>query len=455
VDRDRIGVMGLSMGGEWTMWAAACDERLKVAVVSGWMCTTEGVLSVPNCKCWLLPGLANLMDVSEVHLSIAPRPVLFESAAGDPCFPIHYVRDGFSRIRGGYRVFGAEDACIHDVFTGGHAVHGRIAYSFVDKNLGGHAVGDDAPPDDGKPKQPKIEINDRESDGQLQVTIDGREAVVYRYGKDVDLPNFYPVRSPSGQLLTLPKAQDHPHHLSIWIADTLSLSPEKSANFYMGVYTKDAENPEAGFRDRIRHMKFSKKEAADGQAIFEDQLVWETDFGKTPMLDEWRRCRVVPLDNGEYLLDLKFRVTASYGDATFTSNRKEYAWPYVRLAPPYAMNRGAAMTGSEGVIEKSEIDAEWGIYAKRARWIDCSATPESCGVIEGLAIFAADRQSPRWLTRDYGVFGPRRSDDQSGVPFTLKKGDSLEQRVGILVHSGDAKGGQVEGRYERFVDGKL
>jgi dienelactone hydrolase len=139
VDATRIGVMGLSMGGEWTMWVAACDERLQAAVISGWMCTTEGVLSVPNCVCWKLPGFLELMDVCEVHLLIAPRPVLFESAEGDPYFPIGQSRAGFARLRAGYRVFGAEESCAQDVFPGGHAVHGSIAFPFVDKVLGGHA----------------------------------------------------------------------------------------------------------------------------------------------------------------------------------------------------------------------------------------------------------------------------------------------------------------------------
>lgn len=140
VDRERIGVAGLSMGGEWTMWIAACDERLKVAVVSGWMCTTEGVFSVPNCACWELPGFVELMDVCEVHLLIAPRPVLFESAEFDPCFPIRSTKDGYARIRAGYRVFGAEDACRQDVWPAGHEWHGVVAYPFVDKALGGWAA---------------------------------------------------------------------------------------------------------------------------------------------------------------------------------------------------------------------------------------------------------------------------------------------------------------------------
>jgi hypothetical protein len=140
VDSERIGVGGLSMGGEWTMWAAACDTRLKVAVVSGWMCTTEGVFSVPNCACWELPGFVDLMDVCEVHLLIAPRPVLFESAEFDGCFPIRHTKGGFARIRAGYKVFGAEEATAQDVWPAGHEWHGEKAYPFVDNVLGGHAA---------------------------------------------------------------------------------------------------------------------------------------------------------------------------------------------------------------------------------------------------------------------------------------------------------------------------
>ena len=140
VDRERIGVGGLSMGGEWTMWIAACDTRLKVAVVSGWMCTTEGVFSVPNCRCWELPGLVELMDICEVNLLIAPRPVLFESAEFDGCFPIRYTKEGYTRIRAGYKLFGAEEAARQDIWPSGHEWHGVMAYPLVDKVLGGRAA---------------------------------------------------------------------------------------------------------------------------------------------------------------------------------------------------------------------------------------------------------------------------------------------------------------------------
>ena len=140
VDKERLGVAGLSMGGEWTMWVAACDLRLKAAVVSGWMCTHEGCLSVPNCECWEMPGFFTLMDVCEINLLLAPRPVVFESSLRDQCFPIHHCRDGFARIRTGYSVFGAKDLVSQDTWDAGHEWHGELAYPMIDEVLKGNAT---------------------------------------------------------------------------------------------------------------------------------------------------------------------------------------------------------------------------------------------------------------------------------------------------------------------------
>lgn len=135
VDPGRVGVAGLSMGGEWSMWLAACDTRIKAAVVSGWMCTTEGVLRVPNCPCWMPPGLLELCDIAEVHILIAPRPLLVESAIADQCFPIDATQAGFDKIVGGYTVMGAGGNVRRYTFPGGHAWSGAQAYDFMEKAL--------------------------------------------------------------------------------------------------------------------------------------------------------------------------------------------------------------------------------------------------------------------------------------------------------------------------------
>jgi len=135
VDKDQIGAAGLSMGGEWTMWLAACDLRIKAAVVSGWMCTTEGVLRVPNCPCWMPPGLLELCDIAEVHILIAPRPLLFESATEDGCFPIDATRAGYQKVLEGYKVFGVPENVQQHTFPGGHAWNGGEAYAFMERHL--------------------------------------------------------------------------------------------------------------------------------------------------------------------------------------------------------------------------------------------------------------------------------------------------------------------------------
>ena len=135
VDRSRIGCAGLSMGGEWTMWLAAMDKRVKAAVVSGWLCTTEGTLSIFNCPCWMTPGLLEVCDICEVHLLIAPRPLLFESAVADGCFPISRAREAYRKVANGYKIFHAQEAVRQHCFEGGHAWNGALAYRFMEKAL--------------------------------------------------------------------------------------------------------------------------------------------------------------------------------------------------------------------------------------------------------------------------------------------------------------------------------
>jgi dienelactone hydrolase len=132
VEKSRIGCAGLSMGGEWAMWLAACDLRIKAAVISGWMCTTEGALRIPNCPCWRPDGLLTLCDIAEVNALIAPRPVLFESAESDQCFPVDATVSGFAKIRRAYELLETPDLAVHHTFPGDHRWNGGKAYAFME-----------------------------------------------------------------------------------------------------------------------------------------------------------------------------------------------------------------------------------------------------------------------------------------------------------------------------------
>jgi hypothetical protein len=295
----------------------------------------------------------------------------------------------------------------------------------------------------------KLQRDDRR--GQLQVLLDGRAAIAYQYGAELDFPHYYPVCSPSGKPLTVQYPTDrHSHHRSIWVNDIVQPPDHAPISYYAIGLKEDSRRTDKGFRDWIRHEKFLGCEVRGGRATITTLATWLADFGQLRVLDELRDLRVVPLGKGEYLLDLRFELRATYHDTRIVSEWNHYAWPYVRMHPKFDVKLGGGtITNSAGGVN------EKGTHQQRAHWIDCSNRVE--GVTEGVAVFAAadGGEPPLWLVRDYGTFGPRRRDAQSGVPFTLKKGESLKQHVGILVHAGDVKTGRVAERYQQFIAGKF
>ena len=299
--------------------------------------------------------------------------------------------------------------------------------------------------------QERVTFKNNEKKGELSIRIDGQEALVYQYGPDEDLAHYWPVRSPSGKSMTVQHPDPYPHHRSFWFADHVQLEGERDANFYNAWYTREKEaEHECPFKDRVRHVEFLDVQQPDGPARkLAMKLVWEMDWDKT-VLSEHREMRIVPLDEGEYFLDITFTVTATNGDVKFVSDWVHYAWPYVRMNKQFNVKEGGGT-----IISSTGAKNRKGTNGKEAKWVDYSTPVDD--KTEGLAIFShPDNPSPhRWLTRDYGCFGPRRIRKRSGERFTLENGDSMTRRVGILVHNGNVKSGNVAERFEKYVNGDL
>lgn len=298
-------------------------------------------------------------------------------------------------------------------------------------------------------EKPKIELRQDDEAGRLQVLIDGREVLVYQYIHWLDLPHYWPMNSPSGKNMLVQQTEPYPHHRSFWFADTVRLDGEREVSTYNALYSgqkigQDAYGPP--FRDNVRHLSFTKCETEGSRAVIDSELVWEMD-GDRPVLEERRHLVVHALGNGEYLLDITFELTASFGEVEFVSDDVHYAWPYLRMHPRFSGENGGTIIADNGATGQEETNM------KVARWIDYSNTVE--GTTEGVAVFQwPDSKAHRWLTREYGCFGPRRPDDRNGSPFTLKKGESISQRVGILIHRGNVKTGRVAKRYKKYTKGE-
>ena len=278
--------------------------------------------------------------------------------------------------------------------------------------------------------------------GTLTVTIDGKEAFVYRYGNNEDLTHFHPLRCPAGKSMLVQKTNPYPHHRAFWFGDKVRKPGGRAVATYNALYS-GVDRKDPPYKDHVRHLGFEKMKSEGNVLSYVEKLVWEMD-GDVSLLDEQREVRVTALGRGEYLMDIRFTVIAAHGDIEFVSDAVHYAWPYVRINKDFSVEGGGRITSSEGGINQK------GTNGKVADWVDYSNT--SGDKNGGLALMSPpeNKRPHQWLTRDYGTFGPRRIDALSGKPFTLKKGETMTRRIGALVHSGGVKTGKVAERYAAY-----
>lgn len=136
VDQDRIGCMGISGGGTTTLFTAALDERIKAAVVSGYLCTfKDSIMSIYHCECNYVPGILKYAEMYDIACMIAPRSLLIESGTKDDIFPIKAVDIAYEHVRKAYKLLKAEDRLDRDVFEGRHQISGRKAYNWLKRWL--------------------------------------------------------------------------------------------------------------------------------------------------------------------------------------------------------------------------------------------------------------------------------------------------------------------------------
>jgi hypothetical protein len=123
-----------------------------------------------------------------------------------------------------------------------------------------------------------------------------------------------------------------------------------------------------------------------------------------------------------------------------------YGWPFLRIHPRFSVQQGGRLVDDVGRVGQEATNGQY------ANWVDYSA--EVDGVTEGVALFIPqDGTWRKWLTRDYGTFGPRRPDGLSGGRFALGEGQSLAGTARLYIHRGDADTGRVAARYRDYVEG--
>ena len=145
VDPQRIGMYGLSQGGQSALYFPALDTRVAATVVSGYFNERFGKQLIPSERYtayigteeedkFLMGRLAFCGD-PELASLICPRPLFVEHGRRDRIGWWEYVRDEFGRVRALYERLGIGERAGLGLHDGGHIACGDEAQPFLDRWL--------------------------------------------------------------------------------------------------------------------------------------------------------------------------------------------------------------------------------------------------------------------------------------------------------------------------------
>ena len=136
IDTRRIATLGASGGGTTSLLTAACDRRVKAAVVSAYFNTfRESIVGISHCPDNYVPGLLQDMEMYDIAGLVAPRALFVESGRNDRIFPIAGFERAVGKAREIYRVYGAPDRFGAETHAGAHEVHLAGAFDFLTRAL--------------------------------------------------------------------------------------------------------------------------------------------------------------------------------------------------------------------------------------------------------------------------------------------------------------------------------
>src|SRR5262249_26747501 len=136
LDATRVGCMGISGGGTATLFAAALEPRLRVAMVSGYLNTfRDSIGSLAHCVDNYVPGILNWSQTHTITRLIAPRQLFVESGEEERIYPVVDSVERFGAVSEIYKVCGAEDRVEQQVFPDEHAFWGKRGIPFLARQL--------------------------------------------------------------------------------------------------------------------------------------------------------------------------------------------------------------------------------------------------------------------------------------------------------------------------------
>ncbi len=136
IDMTKIGIMGNSGGGTSSYFAACIDERIKVTMPSSSFCTFKAAWgSIYHCDCGYVPGIIKYMEMPDMAIMIAPRPLVIVNGRYDDIQPFAAAEKAYETVKKIYACAGAPDNCTMVVGSQGHRFYAAESWGIFDSYL--------------------------------------------------------------------------------------------------------------------------------------------------------------------------------------------------------------------------------------------------------------------------------------------------------------------------------
>ena len=145
VDGSRLGMYGLSQGGQSALYLPALDPRIHVSVCSAYFNTRLAKLIGPHrALCFLdsteedkfFPAVARCFSDSDIVSLVAPRAFAVEAGLKDGSVDFEKSKDEFARAKAHYERLGIVDRIEFISHTEGHVCATARAFEFLMEHLG-------------------------------------------------------------------------------------------------------------------------------------------------------------------------------------------------------------------------------------------------------------------------------------------------------------------------------
>ena len=131
-DTSTILMMGNSGGGMVTLYAAACDKRITIAVPScSFSVLTSSQGYIYHCDCNAIPGIMKWGNLYDVAGLIAPRHLLTVNGRKDKLHSVNDINYAADRVRAIYSAAGVPPRYEHRWGSEGHRFYKDLMWPFV------------------------------------------------------------------------------------------------------------------------------------------------------------------------------------------------------------------------------------------------------------------------------------------------------------------------------------